>query len=143
MPSVDFAAWVTPNLEITLGGHAYSCPPRSVEQMKIVLAFAALSEHNIGVSPNAPDASLIEIVEAQTEDLAALTLGHEIYDRMIADGVDMVSIQRVGYYAMTYWSRGKERADLIAGLMWAPDAKAVEPDAPKARRRKRSGPPSV
>lgn len=143
MPSVDFTAWVTPNLDITLGGHAYACPPRSVEQMKVVLAFAALAERGVGLTTAEPDPLLVELVNAQTEPLAALTLGRPIYDAMIADGIDIESIRRVGYYAMHYWSRGKELADLLAGLMWAPDSAEVESDAPKAPSPMRSGPPTA
>lgn len=143
MPSVDFTAWVTPNLDLSLVGRAYSVPPRSVDEMKVVLAFAAVAEHHVGIAKGDPDAELIQIVEAQTEPLAALTLGRPIYDQMIADGIDLETIQRVGYYAMNYWARGKARADWLAEIMWAPESAEVAEGAPKARRRTRSGPPTA
>ena len=143
MPTVDFTAWVTPNLDVTLGGHAYSSPPRSVAEMKVILAFAALSEHALGIAKGEPDRELVELVESQTEPLAALTLGRPIYDQMISDGIDLDTVQRVGYYAMHYWARGKARADWLAGLMWAPEPVEVVARAPKARRRTRNGPPTA
>jgi hypothetical protein len=140
MPSVDFAAWVEPNLDVTLGGRDYSIPPPSVDKAKIIVALTVVSEHNLGLVKGDPDPEVVAIVDAQTDPLAVVTLGRDIYDRMVADGVTQITIDRVGYYAMHYFARGKAQADWLAAAMWSPDVKDVTDTAPKAQKRSKSGP---
>lgn len=140
-PSVDFTAWVEPNLDVTLGGVQYSCPPPSVAAAKIIVAFAVLSEHRLGLVTGDPDPELVELADSRADSrLAVITLGSTIYDRMVADGVTQTTIDRVGYYAMHFWARGKTQADWLAQAMWSPSAGEPVDDVPKARRRSKSGP---
>jgi len=134
MPSVDFTAWVEPDLAVTLGGEQYLCPPPSVAQAKIIVAIAVLSEHRLGLAKGEPDPALVELANAQTDPLPVLTLGRDVYDRMIADGVTQTTIDRVGYYALHYWARGKAQADFLAAAMWG-----TADAGPKARRPSKSG----
>lgn len=137
-PSVDFAEWVEPNLTVSLGGREYSCPPPSVADARIIVAFAVLAEHRLGLVEGDPDAGLAELANAQSAPLPVITLGQAIYDAMVADGVSETTLGRVGYYAMNYWARGKARADGLASLMWAPDKPVTDTD-PKAPKRSRNG----
>jgi len=139
MPSVDFAAWVEPNLDVTLGGRDYSVPPPNVAKAKIIVALTVVSEHNLGLIKGDPDPEVVAIVDAQTDSLSMVTLGRDIYDRMVADGVTQITIDRVGYYALHYFARGKSQADWLAAAMWSPDVKDVTDTAPKAQKRSRSG----
>ena len=139
MPSVDFAAWVEPNLDVTLGGRDYSIPPPNVAKAKIIVALAVVSEHQVGLVKGDPDPEVVAIVEAQTDSLAVITLGQELYDRMGADGVSQVTIDRVGYYALHYWARGKPQADWMATVMWSPEASEPGEPSPKGQKRSRSG----
>jgi len=139
MTYLDFNAWATPNLNVTLAGHNYSAAPPSVEQMKVILAFAARAENDLQAEPGVLDPALDAICEAQKVPLAVVTLGQDIYDQMIADGIDQATTDRVGYYGIHYWARGKERADFLAEAMWTPkneEAIAAAPKAPQDRRSK-------
>jgi len=138
-PSVDFAAWVEPNLHVTLNGVDYSIPPPSVAKARIIVALAVVSEHRLGLVKEDPDPEVVAIVEAQTDSLSMITLGQEVYDRMVSDGVSQVTIDRVGYYTLHYAARGKAQADWLAAAMWSPDVKDVTDTAPKAQRRSKSG----
>ncbi len=138
MPSVDFAEWVEPNLLVTLGGRDYSVPPPSVADARIIVAFAVLAEHRLGLVRTEPDPALLELANAQTDPLPVITLGRAVYDQMVTDGVSDTTISRVGYYGMHYWARGKVQADYLAAAMWAPD-KDVTDTAPKAPKRSKNG----
>jgi len=139
-PSVDFTAWVEPDLDVTLGGVQYSCPPPSVAKAKIIVALAVVSEHRLGLVKDDPDPELVALTEAQDDPLAVITLGRDIYNRMVADGVTQITIDRVGYYALHYWARGKAQADWLAVAMWSPYIGEQAEETPKARRRSKSGP---
>lgn len=105
--------------------------------MRPILALVASAEVRLGLAAAelAPDLEEISKVLDGTP-LAELTLGAEVYARMEADGVSPITRDRVGYYAMFYWARGKERADKIAAAMWTPDREISEDDVPgEARRR--------
>jgi hypothetical protein len=39
---------------------------------------------------------------------------------MVANKVPAATIDRVTYYAVFYWARGKEYADTLAKLLWMP-----------------------
>jgi len=137
-PSVDFAEWVTPNLDVTLSGVGYSIPPPSVAAAKVIVALAVLSEHRLGLVKGDPDPDIVAIAEAQETPMSVLTLGQPVVDAMETAGVDSATIDRVGYYSLHFWARGKAQADLLATLMWSPDVEAADA-GPKARRPTRSG----
>jgi len=139
MPSVDFTSWATPNLEVTLAGHDYSVKPPSVAQAKIILAFAVIAEHDLGLVKGDLDPDLVALTKAQKVPLAVVSLGQDVYDQMIADGIDQATTNRVGYYAVHFWARGKAQADWLAQAMWTPkneEATAAAPKAPQDRRSK-------
>jgi len=142
MPSVDFAAWVTPDLDVTLAGHAYSCPPPSVASARVIVALAAISEVRMGLTLTPVDPEIQAIGDAQKIPLSDITLGVDLASAMEADGIDRDTIDRVGFYALHYWSRGKAMADAIATLLWDITKVGVTDTAPKVPSPTPSGPPT-
>lgn len=139
-PTVDFTDWAVPDLVIPLGGHTYTVRPPSVARAPHVLACAVRAEHTIGLAhgPIPPDMqATLDALDATP--LADVTLGADVHAQMVADGHPPLTIDRVAYYAMLYWARGRAQADAIATLMWSPrDDESQGEQAPKAARRSRS-----
>lgn len=144
MPTVDFAAWLTPSLDLPLGGRIYSVRPPSVERASQLLALAVKSEIGLGlVAGPLPDDLQAICDKLAGSAFAPVPLGPDVYDQMVADGVPSMDIDRVAYYAMHYWARGQAQADVIAELMWGADRDAGSGGGdsahPKAPRGSRSG----
>ena len=137
MSAVDFGAWATPALPIMLGGRTYSVRPPSVADGPRVIALAIWQEKQVGLVkgeiPAEVQAILDEVLAADDHP----SVGREVHDVMVADGVDAVTIARAELYATLYWARGREYADEVGRLMWEPLTEAVDA-SPKASR-SRSG----
>ena len=119
MSAVDFGDWAIPDLELTLGGRTYTVSPPSVDDGKVILAAAARGEVNLGiVKGDLPDevARVLERVKSGEHP----ALGTAVHAQMVADGLPQATIDRVTYYAVFYWARGREYADRLAALLWAP-----------------------
>lgn len=138
MSAADFAAWAIPDLTIPLPGsdgvsRKYAVHPPSVDDTRKLLACAVRGEVKLGIVPGAviPD-EVQEVLDTISPDEHP-ALG-AAYDQMVADGVHPLTIDRASYYAVFYWTRGKEYADSLAVLLWAREeleaASAGEP-APK------------
>ncbi|WHE35149.1 hypothetical protein [Microbacterium sp. BDGP8] len=140
--AVDFAQWAAPDLVLTLGERVYNVVPPSVEQARKVIALAARGEVNLRiVRGKIPEAA--QQVLATIGPLERPGLG-DAAAQMMADGIPVETIDRMHYYAIFYWTRGKEYADALAVALWAPRADAPDGGdgpAPKARARspRRSG----
>lgn len=117
--TVDFSAWAVPPLTLTLGERTYAVRPPSVGDMGKLLACAVRAEVNLGLvkGPVSPD---IQAVLDTIEPADHPALGTEVYEQMAADGQHPTVIDRMGYYAVLYWARGKSYADAIAALLWTP-----------------------
>ena len=127
MGAVDFSAWVAPDLEIPLGGRIYTVRPPSVEDAKKVLAAAVRGEVKLGLlQGDVPDEVQAVLDTIGPDDHPALGA---TYAQMRDDGVDSITIDRIGYYAVFFWARGKQYADALARLLWAP-RDLDEPDTP-------------
>jgi len=118
MGAVDFGEWVAPDLEVTLGGRTYWVQPPTVAEMKKVLAAAVRGE----VKLRLVDADIP--AEVQTV-LNTITPGEHpalgpVYQQLIDDGVPSATIDRIGYYAVFFWARGREYADALAQALWMP-----------------------
>lgn len=125
MSAVDFGEWAAVDgLVLQLGGVTYTVPPPSVRAMRQVLAAAVRAEINLGLTkgeiPTEVQAVLDDIKPGEHPALGP------VYDQLEADGVPQVVVDRMAYYAVFYWARGKEYADTLAKLLWTPlpDAKA-------------------
>lgn len=140
MSAVDFEQWVTPDLELTLGGRTYSVRPPTVEVAKKILAAAVRAEVNLGlVKGEVPPE--VESVLKTIEPGEHPALG-EAYDQMVADGVPQPTIDRVAYYAVFFWARGRAYADSLAKILWLPRETAEEGpggEAPKGSSPRRTG----
>ena len=131
MGAVDFAEWVAPDLKIDLGGRTYIVRPPTVEAAKMILAAAVSGEVNLRLVAGVIPPEVQTILDTIGEQHPALGEAHAA---MVADEVPAQTIDRVAYYAVFYWARGKEYADTLAKLLWLPrdltHATAGEP-APK------------
>lgn len=117
MGAVDFGEWVAPDLTITLGGRTYQVRPPSVEAAKQILAAAVRGEVRFGlVQGEIPDAvqSVLDTIGETHPGLG------DVYDQMVEDNVPAATIDRVSVYSVFYWARGKEYADTLATILWAP-----------------------
>ncbi|WP_282946951.1 DUF7426 family protein [Cellulomonas endometrii] len=132
MPAVDFEEWAAVDgLTLTLGGRTYTVPPPSVRAMRQVLAAAVRAEVNLGlVKGEVPPEVQTVLDDIGSDEHPALG---PVYDQLAAAGTPQVVVDRMAYYAVFYWARGKAYADALAKLLWAPAATegAGEPDAPK------------
>lgn len=117
--TVDFSAWAVPPLPLALGGRTYVVHPPSVEAARILLACAVRAEVNLGLVKGPISADIQAVLDTiKPGDHPAL--GTEVYGQMVADGIHPESIDRMAYYAVLYWARGKNYADIIARLLWTP-----------------------
>lgn len=118
MSATDFGQWAIPNLVLTLGEHTYEVRPPSVDAAGKVLAAAAYAEVRLGVSEGPLPDEIQAVLDAYgPDDFPGLG---DVHDQLVADKVDPVTIDRMNYYAVLYWAKGKEYADALAALLWAP-----------------------
>jgi len=124
MSVVDFNEWAIADLEIPLKGRTYTVRPPTVEASKKLIAAAIRGEVNLGlvIGEIPPE---IQAVLDTIEPGEHPALG-EVYEQMHRDGLDPVTIDRVAYYAVFYWSRGKEYADSLAAILWTPRTNAEQ-----------------
>ncbi|MBN0039389.1 hypothetical protein JN535_04265 [Cellulosimicrobium cellulans] len=143
--SVDFSAWAVPSLDLTLGGRTFTVRPPSVGDMGKVLACAVRGEVNLGIAKGPIPADVQAVLDTIGPDDHP-ALGNETFREMVDAGVHPTTINRVAYYCVFYWARGKDVADIYATWLWSPrDAAAAEqapaeedddlPKAPPTSRR--------
>ncbi|WHP18839.1 hypothetical protein [Cellulomonas sp. ES6] len=123
MPAVDFGEWAAVDgLDLTLGGNTYTVPPPSVRSMRQILAAAVRAEVNLGLVKG----EIPPEVQAVLDDIGPdehPALG-PVYDQLAAAGTPQVVVDRMAYYAVFYWARGKAYADALARALWEPTATA-------------------
>lgn len=133
MSATDFSQWAIPDLTLTLGGRAYPVRPPSVEDAKRILAAAAYAEVRLGLETGPLPEGVVAVLDAYGPgDYPALGPAHRA---LVQDGVDQETIDRMHYYAVFYWTRGKDYAHALAQLLWAPREDLAEgsgEQAPKA-----------
>ncbi|MGA6128835.1 MULTISPECIES: DUF7426 family protein [unclassified Microbacterium] len=143
MTAVDFDDWAAPDLVLTIKGNEYRVPPPCTIDAKKILAAAALGEIRLGLVSGEASEEVQRILTAvRPDDHFALT--NRVYEQMVADRVAKTTIDRMAYYAVFYWARGKQYADMVASLMWSGEialeaaAKAADelPKAPRSSRPK-------
>lgn len=118
MSAVNFSEWAAPDLALTLRGCTFVVRPPSVGAMPQILAAAVRGEVVLGLVRG-------EIPDAVNDVLATIGPGEHpalgaSYDEMVAAGIDQVTIDRVAYYAVFFWARGKSYADSLAQILWTP-----------------------
>jgi hypothetical protein len=117
MSAIDFGEWVAPDLELNLGGRTYTVRPPTVEASKMILAAAVRGEVKLGLVKGEVPAEVQAILDGIGNAHPALG---DAYSQMVADQVPAPTIDRVAYYAVFYWARGREYADTLAQLLWLP-----------------------
>ncbi|POH63634.1 MULTISPECIES: DUF7426 family protein [Cryobacterium] len=117
MSAIDFGEWVASDLELKLGGHTYTVRPPTVEAAKMILAAAVMGEVHLGLVEGEVPPEVQAILDSIGDEQPALGEAHAA---MVADGLPAVNIDRMAYYAVFYWARGKEYADTLAKMMWLP-----------------------
>lgn len=126
MSAVDFEQWATPALQVTLGGRTFEVQPPSVDDAKKILAAAVRGEIHLGIvkAAEVPDGIVDVLSRIQPGEHFALG---EAYAQMVEAGVPTATIDRVAYYAVFYWARGKRYADALAELLWTPREQEAPP----------------
>jgi len=114
--ATDFSSWAVPDLVLTLGGHEFIVHPPSVDDMGKLLACAVRGEVNLGLISGTIPAEVQGVLDTIKDEHPALGAA---YHEMIAAGINPITIDRMGYYAVFYWARGKDFADRLAVLLWA------------------------
>ncbi|WP_104084248.1 hypothetical protein [Cryobacterium sp. Y11] len=117
MGAIDFGEWVAPDLKLELDGRTYTVRPPTVEAAKMILAAAVRGEVNLGLVKDEIPAEIQAMLDSIGDEHPALGDAHAA---MVADKVSAATIDRVAYYAVFYWARGKEYADTLAALLWTP-----------------------
>lgn len=127
MATVSFTEWAAPDLVLQLGGGTYTVPPPSVAQAPQLLACCARAEVNLGLALG-PVPEELEVLLQGLDDtpLGHISLTPKVYEQMVADGVAKTTLDRMAYYAMFYWARGKVLADALAEKLWTPRAADIE-----------------
>lgn len=121
MGTVDFTDWAVPDLVLTLGGRTYRVPPPSTDRARHVLACVVRAEISLGLASGPLPSELVPVLEELDKTpLGHVSLGKDVHEQLVADGHPPVTIDRMAYYALFHWARGKNRADSIAAALWAP-----------------------
>lgn len=119
MSTRDFAAWAQPNLVLPLYGRTYTVRPPSVDDGGKLMALAVRGEVALGITKEPISDEVLEVLASIGKDEHP-ALGAEVYAQLVADGVSDVTINRMAYYAIFYWTRGAEYADWIAAALFTP-----------------------
>lgn len=133
--ATDFSSWAVPDLVLRLGERTFVVRPPSVDDMGKLLACAVRGEVNLGLIPGTIPAEVQAVLDTIKDEHPALG---PAFHEMVAAGIDPITIDRMGYYAVFYWARGKDFADRLAILLWAreqaetPASTQTGDDAPKA-----------
>ena len=128
MGAVDFTQWAVPDLELTFRGRTYMVPPPDVESAGMVLAAAVLGEIRFDLVKGTVPAELQPVLDSIGTRHPALS--DAVYERMVADGVPAMVIDRLSVYTTFYWARGQQYADALAKILWSPrDVESGGPDA--------------
>ena len=118
MSAVDFEQWAVPPLTLNLNGHTYVVQPPDVERAKKILAAAVRGEVNLGIVLGpVPDEIQAILDDIGPDEHPALG---NVWQQMTADGLPTLTKDRMAYYAVFYWARGKEYADNLAAVLWTP-----------------------
>lgn len=132
----DFASWAIPDLVIPLKGsdgelREFVVHPPSVDDMGKLLASAVRGEVNLGIVEGEIPPEVQDVLDSIKDEHPSLGTA---YQQMADAGVNPITIDRMAYYCVFYWTRSKDYADMIAVLLWAreqEDAAEVAEVSPK------------
>jgi len=121
----DLTQYLTPALELPYDGETYVVQPPSKDvgiKLAAINAIGVASYASVleqcptcgrSGSPDVPAETLTLVESMGDVDVAALALGQDVYDRMLADGVPGPHIDQMAMYALYYWTLGEDTADRI------------------------------
>ena len=143
----DLSSYLLPALEIIdAAGRTWTVQPPSKDVGLKLAAINAVGVQAYAVSlescptcgkPGRPEipADTLELLNSiGSTDVAALSLGQDVYDAMIAAGVPGPHMDTYGMYALYYWTLGEATADAImassngGGVVGAVGPKSLDPD---------------
>ncbi len=124
----NLTQYLVKDLEIPLGGTVYHVPPPTKENGLILASFIALGI-NAARGADSNEADIARVQDHAETNLAAISLGSEVYAQMVADGVPEAHIDQAAIYAMYYWTMGEESADAAFETLYSVVA---DGEAPKA-----------
>jgi hypothetical protein len=124
MGAIDFGEWVAPELTLTLRGNTYTRGVPTVQEMGQILAAAVRAEVNLKLVKGEIPAEIQAVLDTIGDQHPALG---DAYAQMVADNVAPYERDRMSYYAVFYWARGKDYADRLAKILWLPRAVGEEP----------------
>lgn len=149
MTTKNLSAFITKDLILELGDHTYRVKPPSRETGKVLTAINVVGVTTMqnalgGTCPTCGRASDPEIdpeIQAladsvQNKELGELSLGKDVFDQMIADGLDASTIETMELYAMYYWLMGEQVADAILEQK----AEGADGEGPKVPNPSTNGP---
>lgn len=132
--AADFQAWAQPDLVIPLGGRDFTVRPPSVGNAAKLLACAVRAELNLGIVDGEMPAGVQAVLDTIGPDEHP-ALG-DTFAEMVDAGLSPVTIDRLAYFAVFYWTRGEEYAARLARILWEPrddeQPEGGEGPAPKA-----------
>lgn len=93
-------------------------PPPTVDDARKIVAAAVRGEVRLGlVKGEIPDPVQRVLDTIGPNDHPALG---GTYQELVDAGVPAATIDRMAYFAVFFWARGKEYADTLATILWTP-----------------------
>lgn len=119
--ATDFATWAIPAFTMPLPGRdgvsrEFVIHPPSVDDSAKLVACAVRGEVKLGIVEGEIPAAVQEVLDTIGPDEHP-ALG-SAYQEMVDAGVNPITIDRMAYYAVFYWTRGRDYADALALLLW-------------------------
>lgn len=149
MTTKKLAAFITKDLILDLGEHTYRVKPPSRDTGKLLTAINVVGVSTMqaalgGTCPTCGRPSEAEIDPeiqaladtAENKELGELSLGKDVLDQMIADGLDGATIDTMSLYAMYFWLMGEAVADAILEQK----AEGADGEGPKVPTDSKNGP---
>lgn len=123
----DFESWAIPDLVIPLKGsdgqlRDFVVHPPSVDDTGKLLASAIRGEINLGIVEGEMPPEVQAVLDSIKDEHPSLGAA---YQEMVDAGVNPITIDRMAYYCVFYWTRSKEYADKLAVLLWAREQEDV------------------
>lgn len=130
MGAVDFEEWAAPGLKLTFGEGTFMVSPPNVDRARKILAAAVRGEIKLGLVPGrtevpAPVQAILD--ELEPDEHPGLGDAHAA---LVEAGVPVTTIDRMAYYSVFYWARGREYADALATALWSEEGSSSSRGGP-------------
>lgn len=152
MTTKNLSAFITKDLILNLGEHTYRVKPPSRDTGKLLTAINVVGVTTMqtalaGTCPTCGrsgdpqiDPEIQELADSvQNKELGELSLGQDVFDQMIEDGLDATTIDTMSLYAMYFWLMGEAVADQILEQK----AEGADGNGPKVPKPSKNGQPTA